>query len=82
MQARQAIVDALRAMVPNIPQIRSYAVGLDLGLFPGNYSFGVVAEFHDETGFRVYREDPEHQRIITELINPVVDARAAVQFTT
>jgi hypothetical protein len=39
----------------------------------------VVADFDDEDGWRAYTEDPEHRRVIEELIAPVTEDRSAVQ---
>jgi hypothetical protein len=46
----------------------------------GNADFAVVAEFDDEAGYLVYRDDPEHRRIIAEYLRPILASRAAVQF--
>ncbi|MFM7225496.1 MAG: Dabb family protein [Actinomycetota bacterium] len=39
----------------------------------------MVAEVADEEGYAAYRDHPEHQRIIAELIRPVLAARSAIQ---
>jgi hypothetical protein len=73
-----AIAAALATLPAHIP-MRSYAFGPDLGVDAGNGSFAVVAEFDDVAGYERYRDDPEHRRIIAELIRPVLAGRAAVQ---
>ena len=59
--------------------IRRYDVALDAGLVEGNWDASVVADFDDAEGWRTYTADPEHQRIIAELIRPILAERAAVQ---
>ena len=77
---RQAIADALAALPARIPQLRDYRFGIDAGIAAGNFDFAVVADVDDAEGFAAYRDDPEHQRIIVELIRPILAGRAAVQF--
>ncbi|HEY0388891.1 MAG TPA: Dabb family protein [Gaiellales bacterium] len=73
-----AIEQALGALREGLPTLRAYAFGRDLGL-RGNADFAVVADFDDEQGWRAYADDPEHRRVIEELIAPVTDDRSAVQ---
>ena len=73
------VVDALRALPAQIPELRSYVVGRDAGLAEGNATVAVVAEFDGEAGWRTYTDHPAHQRVITERIRPHQVARTAVQ---
>src|SRR5579864_4072784 len=75
-----AIVEALRKLPAQIPSIREYEVGADLRLNEGNATFAVVALFDDEEGYAEYRDHPAHRAVIDELITPVRQARAAIQF--
>ena len=77
----QAIREALMGLPGRVPEVRSFSCGGDLGLREGNADFAIVAEFDDEDGWRAYQEHPEHQRIIRELISPVVEQRLAAQIT-
>ena len=47
---------------------------------PGNYDYVVVGEFDDVDGYLTYRDHPDHQAFIAELITSHVAERAAVQF--
>ena len=75
------IAAALEALAATLPEVRSLAVGADLGLREGNAGFAVVATFDDVDGFRVYADHPEHLRVIKELIGPHIDGPPPVQFT-
>jgi hypothetical protein len=75
-----AIEDALATLPGRVPSLRGYSFGRDLAVDDGNGSFAVIAEFDSIDGYRAYRDDPEHQRIIAELIRPVLAGRAAVQY--
>lgn len=58
----------------------SWTAGPDLGLAETNADFGVSATFTDRAAYERYRDDPEHRRIIGELIAPRIAARSGLQF--
>jgi Stress responsive A/B Barrel Domain len=74
-----AIERALHDLPERLP-IRAYAIGRDLALNEGNADFAVVADFDDIGDYFTYRDDREHQRILTELIRPILASRTAVQY--
>jgi hypothetical protein len=75
-------VTAEIAKLPGIiPALREYRFGPDAGLADGNFDLGIVADFDDVAGYEEYRDNPEHRRIIAEVIRPVLADRAAVQYT-
>jgi hypothetical protein len=74
-----AIVTALRALPAQIPELRGYHVGPDLGLVEGNGDFAVVADVDDVDAWAVYRDHPAHRKAIEDLIGPVIESRTAVQ---
>ena len=76
----QAIEDALSALPARLPQLRSYRIGRDLAINPGNAGFAVVADFDTVDDYLAYRDDPEHRRIISELIAPILAARTGAQY--
>lgn len=73
------IVDALRELPDQIPELRSYVVGTDLALADGNADVAVVADLDDESGYVTYSDHPAHRRVIEDLISPVLASRVAVQ---
>jgi hypothetical protein len=76
---RAAVPEALRALPSLIPTIRAYTLGEDVHETEGNYDLAIIADFDDKAGYIVYRDNPDHQRLIAELIRPILDSRAAVQ---
>lgn len=74
-----ALLAELRELPAQIPALRSYVAGRDLGISEGNATIGVVADVDDEAGFVAYRDHPAHQRVIAERIRPHLVARTAVQ---
>jgi len=63
-----------------IPQIRSYAYGADLGVAPTNLDYSVTGEFDSVDTFIEYRDHPAHQALVQHYILPHVTERVAVQF--
>lgn len=74
-----AIDAALGALPAQIPSLRGYHHGADLGLGEGRWDYGIVAECDDVAGWRDYDEHPAHQRVVTEVLRPRLAERAAVQ---
>ena len=71
---------ALDAVVATVPEVKDYRHGADLGITDGIWDYVIVGEFDSFDDFAVYRDDPEHQRVIAEYIKGRVSARAAVQY--
>ena len=78
-------VEALRAELaafgPSLDEVQTYDVGPDLGVNSASWDFAVSATFEDADGYITYRDHPEHQRIIRELVEPITVERAAAQFS-
>jgi hypothetical protein len=75
----RGIADALRGLVAHFDGVRSYLCGSDVGLTPGANDFAVVGTFEDRASFIAYRDHPEHQRILAEMIGPNLQSRTVVQ---
>lgn len=76
----RALEEGLAKLPGEIPEIKAYAFGADLGLRDGNWDFAVVADFDDADAFTTYVEHPAHQQLITDLIEPIRGERTSVQF--
>ncbi len=75
-----AVEAGLRELPARIPALRAYQFGRDAGINEGNFDFAVVADFDDADGYLAYRDDPAHRAVLVERIQPILAARAAVQF--
>lgn len=74
-------VEAALSRMPRVmPFIRRYEIGRDLGI-AGSHDFAIVADFETEADYRTYAEHPEHQAVLTDILAPVVEAKARVQYT-
>ncbi len=76
----RAVSNALATLPARLPGLRAYSFGPDLGFSDGNASYVVVADFDTVDDYYTYRDDPEHQRILAEVVRPILKARAAVQY--
>ena len=74
------LISALQALPGIVPEVKSYRIGRDIGVNAGNFQLAVTADFDDVAGYLVYRDHPEHQRVIREKGAPIVAQRCAVQF--
>jgi hypothetical protein len=70
----------LSALPGLIPEIKAFRIGRDIGVNQGNFHLAVTADFDDVAGYLVYRDHPEHLKVIREKGSLVVAQRAAVQF--
>lgn len=70
---------ALNSLAATVPELREFRCGTDAGVSAGNADFGIVAVFDDQEGYELYRDNPEHQRIIKEILVPNVTSRICVQ---
>ena len=71
---------ALTKLPAAITAIASYSFGRDIGVNTGNFEFAVVADFATVEDYLVYRDHPDHKRVVAELIVPNIAERSAVQF--
>ena len=72
----------LDALPPQIPQIRSFLHGSDVGVSEGNYDYVVVADFDNVGDWRAFREHPAHLLFMEEHIKDKFADRAAIQYQT
>lgn len=75
----EQISEALRGLLPIIPEIESMTIGRNI-LFPkDNFDMVLIAEYADAEGLEAYIEHPEHRRV-AGFIRPLVRERACVDF--
>ena len=77
---KQALLDGLAKMPHEIDYIRRYEYGPDLALRDDTYDFGLIADFDSENDFRRYSDDPDHQVLVHNLIRPIAEEMARVQY--
>jgi len=70
----------LATLPDRLPGLLYYAFGSDLGLREDNADYAVIGVFADVEAYRAYSTDPEHVRILREVITPILESRSAAQF--
>ncbi len=73
------LADALDALVPLVPQLRSYRHGPDLRLREGNADYAVAATLETPQQLPDYLDHPEHLRIVRDILTPMLGSRQAIQ---
>lgn len=73
------VTDALTALTAGLSGVERYLCGPDVGLSAGAYDYAIVGTFASREDFVAYRDHPEHQRIVKELIVPALSDRVVVQ---
>ena len=81
-EAAEALASGLRELPGIIPEIVDYRVGPNLGLSDGAWDFGISADFASTEDWATYRDHPEHQQRIRDLVLPITAERVAVQIQT
>jgi hypothetical protein len=75
----EALAAGLSGLPAQIPELRSYRHGRDIGVADTSWDYGLVAELDSVEDWRTYREHPVHVALIRDLITPITAERAAVQ---
>lgn len=75
----EAITAALTELTTALLGIESYRCGADVSRTPASYDYAVVGVFASRDTFLAYRDHPEHQRILNDLIGPNLANRIVVQ---
>merc|ERR1712224_731492 len=85
----QTAKEGLVGMPSKIPVIKALELGEDLQLPSGqnhpagkNRSLAVIVDFDSKEGYEEYAAHEEHQKVIKELLKPIIadGTRAAIQF--
>ena len=75
-----AVLDALRSLPAQIPELVDYRVGPDVGPAEDNFDVAVVADFAEPEHYEIYLHHPAHEAVASTLVRPILAARAAVQY--
>jgi hypothetical protein len=63
-----------------IPGLLAMAVGTDVGLREGGWSFAITNDWQDAAAYRVYDLDEQHNRLRREIFAVICQDVARVQF--
>lgn len=74
-----SVSEGLDALPAAIPEIALYRHGPDAGINRGNFDYVVIGDFASTHDYLVYRDHPVHQRLIADLLAPLIAERSAIQ---
>jgi hypothetical protein len=78
-QALARGLDGMPAATGALPP-EDYRHGFDLGINEASWDYVVVADFATVEDYLAYRDHPDHRALIRDLVEPIVVARASVQY--
>jgi hypothetical protein len=79
-QAVRALADGLDTMPGAVGTILAYRHGRNLGINPDAYDYAVVGDFATVDDYLTYRDHPDHQALIRDLVRPILAERSTIQF--
>jgi Stress responsive A/B Barrel Domain len=81
-EQRQALSRGLDGMPAATGAVRAedYEHGCDAGINEASWDYVVVADFASVDDYLTYRDHPDHQALIRDLVQPIVGDRASVQY--
>jgi hypothetical protein len=79
-QEKQAVAAELLRLSTSFPRIREIRLGADAGIRPDNFDFAVCVDFDSSEDYLAYRDDFRHQRVVNDVIRPVMAERAGAVF--
>ena len=74
-----AMESALAGLPAAIAEIRSYAIGRDLGLGGGNYDYAVIGEFDSPETYQTYATHPDHLHVLGTYVKPIMKDAVRLQ---
>ena len=76
----QALADGLDGMPAAVGTIVDYRHGPDVGVNETTYDYAVVGDFSTIDDYLAYRDHPDHQALVRDLVRPILAERATIQF--
>lgn len=76
----RSVLEGLATMPGKMDFIRRYEFGRDVGIMEGNPQVALVADFDSAKDWRAYQDHPDHQRLVKEVISPILDSMTRVQY--
>lgn len=79
-QAIDAVSAELASLASEISEIRSYTFGPDAGVYRGNASYALVADFDSIEDLKGYVMHPKHQEFLSRVSGPILESFQCAQF--
>ena len=69
---KNRLIDEARTKLALLPGVSNLKVGRGIAGQKTDYSVGLVMDFQDEAVLEAYRVNPDHQRFVREVVQPLV----------
>jgi hypothetical protein len=76
-----AVTAGLSTLPGQIPQIRAYTHGPDIGIGHEPCDYAIVADFDDADGWQTYDTHPVHDKVRADIIRPRAAQISSATFT-
>ena len=73
--------ESLEKLPSLIHEIKYYDIGVNISTRPDAYNLAVISEFTDVNELNIYREHPEHQKVV-KLLAEIKEDVAVVDYET
>lgn len=77
---REEILNGLALLPTQIPSIKRFVFGRDVGIASGNFDIAVIADFADQAAYLEYSTHSAHVEFVRKCVRPYLQERSAVQF--
>jgi hypothetical protein len=77
---RQATLDALNGLAPQIPWVRNWSLGKNFSPRDQTFEYALECDFLDASELERYLDHPEHVRVAREYLGPFWARRAIVDY--
>jgi heme-degrading monooxygenase HmoA len=76
----RAAVAALATMLDQIPDVRAWHQAESVSA-DDDFDYVVIVDFDDEQAHQRYMQHPEHVRVVTNLVRPLLASTVRIRFT-
>jgi len=79
-EAIDGLLNALRQLPSRVPGIRELTCGANFSARGQGFTHGLLVRFGSRADLEAYARHPEHQRVVAENVQPVVETLLVVDF--
>lgn len=76
----EAMLAALNQLPQEVPRVRNWSLGKNLGPDYPDVHYGLVCEFEDQAALELYLNHPYHLSIRKEHTHPTLESRTIVDY--
>jgi hypothetical protein len=78
--AEEQLLEGLRELPSLFPQIRDFALGINISRRDDTFTYGMTMTFADVAAMESYLTNSIHETFVTERFKPLIERRVIVSF--